>query len=307
MALRVLAQHVRDDADRFLPSGDSFALKCRRRLLPHVAKRTPLATLRVPARTNGRRLMRLGRRTANCRTGFVSEFNRILLPPSVPELRRLLLPDGRRVASQDASYLLFIVEDLIRYSAVELAIEPESVFYDSIDLLPKPYRTRIARVDKHSVAREKTLAVLRPIAAELGVPHPLGVIHLAPDADTDALHALAELIGVPARMTQAVVSLRRAAERLIRKPKFKGTLYTATTSISAATSVPLPNSDIAEQLLAGTQYLPPLLSLGASTRRAHEAWKLAEPDFIPPSAPAFDDLRDAKPVKWASPDWDDED
>jgi hypothetical protein len=95
--------------------------------------------------------------------------NAILLPRVAPELRLLILPDGTRVASQDASYLPFIIEELIRFSAVELAIDPGSQFYAATASLPHAFRKRIRKVDEAQVAREKTYAILNPVCMALDV------------------------------------------------------------------------------------------------------------------------------------------
>jgi hypothetical protein len=118
--------------------------------------------------------------------------NAILLPTSGPPLRPLVFSDGSRGASLDASYLQFIVEELIRFSAVDLAIDPSSAFYGSVDLLPPSFRRRIRKVDKNRLAREKTFFILAPVYKALGMEFPLfrGVLEIPNGIDHELAHAI---------------------------------------------------------------------------------------------------------------------
>ncbi|HEV7564386.1 MAG TPA: hypothetical protein VGO31_00305 [Microbacteriaceae bacterium] len=95
--------------------------------------------------------------------------NTILLPCSAPFMREVIFPDGERGAAVDASFLQFLVEELIAHSVARLAVDPNSLFYRSVGGLPSVLRERIIEVDSNLECLEKAAYVLDPVFCEIGV------------------------------------------------------------------------------------------------------------------------------------------
>ena len=74
--------------------------------------------------------------------------NAILLPfPGRYGVRNFVLSNGARATAQDASFLPFIAEELVRHSAARLALDVESMLYRGRDALPQVFRDRLIEVD----------------------------------------------------------------------------------------------------------------------------------------------------------------
>jgi|GEM_PF-3622825 len=302
----------------------------------------------------------------------------VLLPGDAP-MRPYRTADGKQGGVVDLSYLEFVVEALIAQSATNLAVSPESRYYEDHQFLPESLRTRICKVDKDAEAYEKAYAVLLPAIKEtgitvhgqgnafqvpdgtdmllatavsqllidlrmllVGIAHrcqlPLdkqsmlsglkllqkglskpdsranlafieGLLALYEPADIPGLHGRvgvesdhvrafsqfvtdetyramsreAGLLGVPARATVALLSMRRKLAELLTHPKVADLYEAGTTSVEIATKMPTPKSPLLARLLnPDAGYLPPLVDLSAATARAQSDWVSVGPPLRVP-------------------------
>ena len=301
--------------------------------------------------------------------------NSILLTLDASGFREVITPDGKRGLTRDASFLGFIVEDLLSHCATGLAIAPSSPFYDSTAILPRSLRSYVSVVDKHSEAIEKVAAIMEPVYQSLGfefngfgatvtppgcddaVAYDLVVLavdlhrfligldhrvqvdvqpretlkraqrlrklsrnpdaraHLASiegifrsyskfdvpslsfrsDAREDHIEHFARLVedetyrsiakqagllGVPTRMTHALIQLRRLARDFFARQGVSDGLELGGLPLQAATSVPVPTAGTVARVLGKPRYLPPLIALGAAQDRATREWHRVKPPLI---------------------------
>ncbi len=314
--------------------------------------------------------------------------NTILLA-GAGDFRQVVYPSGTRGGIRDASYLEFIVEDLISHNAMRLAIDPTSVYYGATDILPQELRDQVIEVDRHGETVEKVAAIVGPIYRDLGlefegissitVPagrdddaedllslasslHPLiiGVDHCVqiqgdagaslltaerlkrkvrssesrailaiiegvyrsysrhdapalsflPGATSDHIERFARfvedetykrmaeeagLLGVPARMTHALIRLRRLAADFVRRPEVADVLQLGSRPLEVATSLPTPDPGPLYRLLSKTHYLPPLITMADAHERAVAEWRRSEPALVvPPKLRGF--VGPARPI-----------
>jgi hypothetical protein len=71
-------------------------------------------------------------------------------------------------------------------------------------------------------------------------------------------------------------------DRIVGSRAFKPLFNMGSRTITAATQVPVPDSDAARALLT-SGYLPPALVLDGAMAEAARRWREAQPDFIPVS------------------------
>jgi hypothetical protein len=127
--------------------------------------------------------------------------NAVLLPEGSSVFRTLQFPDGRRAFAQDYSYYRYIAEDLIRHSAVVLAVRAAGAEHIAAALAP-PIRARMKRVDRRSRIGDRARAVLAPVAEDIGVKfRGPAVWHQSEDVDGE--------------LAVALLSLSSALERLL--------------------------------------------------------------------------------------------
>lgn len=139
----------------------------------------------------------------NCPSMTVSRPFATVLVPAAAVMREVVLPNGARGASQDASYYEFLAGALIGQSALRLAVSPRSNLYGSIDILPQVMRDRIIVVDRNSEVWEKVAAVLEPVYRDIG---------MAPEARGSVFRTGA---GSPSEVSGAAVSLTANLEVFI--------------------------------------------------------------------------------------------
>jgi hypothetical protein len=301
--------------------------------------------------------------------------NTILLA-GAGDFRSVVFPDGTRGGIRDASYLEFIVEDLVSHSAVKLAIDPHSVYYESTGMLPRLLRDRVVKVDPRCESVEKVAAILGPVYRELriefggvgGITVPAGrdddagdlltlatslhvliigvdycvqvqgnaevslaaaerlkqkvrssesravlatieglyrgysrqvspalgfrpglrseyVEHFARFVEDETYRRMAQeagLVGVPTRMTHALVRLRRLAADFVTRQEIADVVELGSRPLEAATRLPIPGPGILSRLLSKTRYLPPLISMDDAHERALAEWRRAEPPMVVP-------------------------
>jgi hypothetical protein len=88
-----------------------------------------------------------------------------------------------------------------------------------------------------------------------------------------------KLFGVPDRLKTAARAFGRASQKFVRAERNRNLLDFGTKSITAATSIPLPNSAFAESLLA-EGYLPPIVYLHKPYEQAYRRWKAHRPEIV---------------------------
>ena len=88
----------------------------------------------------------------------------------------------------------------------------------------------------------------------------------------------AGLLGVPAKATLAILSMRRKVAELLSRPNI-GDIYEAGAQVvGAATKVSAPKKPLVERLLTpDAEYLPPLIDLSDAAAHAHTEWTNAAP------------------------------
>lgn len=106
--------------------------------------------------------------------------------------------------------------------------------------------------------------------------------NLLQDQRYQELSRSAARIGIPGRLQRTIELMRRSAQALLANETLKQVFKLGSKVVTAATRVPLPDTDFAESLLA-KRYLPPLISLYQTNLRARRAWVEANPSPIPPT------------------------
>jgi hypothetical protein len=94
------------------------------------------------------------------------------------------------------------------------------------------------------------------------------------------LSAENRFFGIPALAQGAKLKVGRAVKAFINRPKAQQLLDSGTRIVSAATEVPVPESQTVARLLE-RNFLPPLICLDDLVERAEVAWKAARPEFVP--------------------------
>ena len=88
----------------------------------------------------------------------------------------------------------------------------------------------------------------------------------------------ASLLGVPAKATLAVLSMRRKVAELLSRPKIADMYEAGTQAVGVATKVSPPKKPLVERLLTpDAEYLPPLVDLADAAARARTDWANAAP------------------------------
>jgi hypothetical protein len=130
-----------------------------------------------------------------------------LLDPQAYE--RAVPPDQdgrfRWVGTRDASWLEFVVEELLGHSAARVALEHGNAYYSAVPLLPRALRGRAIQIDPSGEAAEMADAVLNTISDEglstWDLEHSLSRLLLG-------LKCRVQVEVDPAEMLQAVEKLR---------------------------------------------------------------------------------------------------
>lgn len=92
-------------------------------------------------------------------------------------------------------------------------------------------------------------------------------------------------LGLPDYMKRAVTLIGRFARKVIAKPAFKETANLSAKVVTAATKIPMPNSEMWDTLLK-QEYLPPIVSLRDAIYKARKMWETTKPPPVLP--PGFD-------------------
>jgi hypothetical protein len=85
-------------------------------------------------------------------------------------------------------------------------------------------------------------------------------MNLLEDKVFQEMSAAGWLMGIPARIDQATVRFGRCARRIVNSRSFKPLVNLVSKGISAATHVPMPDSEIGS-LIANKGYMPPIVPL----------------------------------------------
>lgn len=290
-------------------------------------------------------------------------FNSILLhePPFFREL------EGGQTLIRDASSFAFIIEEIISFGAVGIAIPGSSLSSLALDLLPPVLKQRVKVVDKDFRILKMDRVTREPICREFGLKrlhgggsftfikeiphnvedaicciesewyyfllgleyglqidvdipglrnavkllrnqaldpqargtlatfagllstykrHKVGVIEMVSvkgDELVEVFKAFLEdetyrsmskefhCLGFPSRLKARLSRIGTLSKRLVRKRAFKNVLNVGTKAITAATQVPLPESELVEQLLR-KKYMPPIVSLRRAIDKAFDDW-----------------------------------
>jgi hypothetical protein len=123
-------------------------------------------------------------------------------------------------------------------------------------------------------------------------------IQLLEDREYDELARTTLELGLPARSRRAVQVMRRRIDGLLTRAPFKQAFNLGAQTITAATQVPVPDSEAAHALL-GAGYLPPTFMIDEAMAEAAKRWRDAAPKFIP--FPAFESGHPAPRVRRAEP------
>lgn len=87
-------------------------------------------------------------------------------------------------------------------------------------------------------------------------------------------------LGYPAHLKRSLTVIGRLSRKLVTKVPFKQVLDISSKIIAAASSLPLPDSELGESLVR-KKYLPPVVPVRKAIGRAREAWEKAETSFVP--------------------------
>lgn len=88
----------------------------------------------------------------------------------------------------------------------------------------------------------------------------------------------AHYLGFPAHLRRSVVILGRLAKKLITKAPFKAIVNLSSKGISAATSLPIPDSEMYASLI-NTGYFPPIVSYKEAAQKAKERFAEQHPQY----------------------------
>ncbi|MGA2172193.1 MAG: hypothetical protein ABSG82_04160 [Sedimentisphaerales bacterium] len=290
-------------------------------------------------------------------------YNRILLhePPFFRQI-------DKRTLIRDASSFPFIIEEIISFGAISVAIPATSLASLAIDSIEPCLKKRIRTVDKNLRIARMDRTIRRSINDEFGLyrlhgggaftfkkelspdicnavcsleaewynfllgleyglqididinrlkrsvtllrthsktpearatlatfegvlstykAHEVGVIKMAPVAHDDLIQFFEAFLedetyqdmseqfhdlGFARRSEARLSRIWTLSKRLIRKKAFKNAIDLGTTSVTLATQIPLPETDLGERLLS-KKYLPTTISLQRAIKRANNAWK----------------------------------
>jgi hypothetical protein len=87
-------------------------------------------------------------------------------------------------------------------------------------------------------------------------------------------------LGYPARLKRSLTVIGRLAKKLVTQAPFKQVIDLSSRTIAAASSLPVPDSELGASLLR-KKYLPPVVPVRHALSRAREAWEKAETLFVP--------------------------
>jgi hypothetical protein len=87
-------------------------------------------------------------------------------------------------------------------------------------------------------------------------------------------------LGYPDRFKRSVTVIGRIARKLMTQAPFKQLIDVSSRIISAASNLPLPDSELGA-VLVRRKYLPPVVPVRQALSRAKEAWERAETPFVP--------------------------
>jgi hypothetical protein len=105
-------------------------------------------------------------------------------------------------------------------------------------------------------------------------------LQLLEDREYEELSRTTLALGFPARSRRAVQLMRRRIDGLLTRAPFKQIFNLGAQSVTAATQVPVPDSEAAHALL-NSGYLPPTFMIDEAMVQAARRWRDAEPEFIP--------------------------
>ncbi len=79
-------------------------------------------------------------------------------------------------------------------------------------------------------------------------------------------------LGIPARSRAALSSMRERSQNLLQRSPLRHLFDLGSRSVAIATQVPMPNSQQTAELFGSAAYLPPLVEVHSSIKRAHKAF-----------------------------------
>lgn len=86
-------------------------------------------------------------------------------------------------------------------------------------------------------------------------------------------------LGYPARLKRSLTVIGRLAKKLVTQAPFKQVIDVSSKIIAAASSLPVPDSELGASLVR-KKYLPPVVPVRHALGRAREAWEKAETPFV---------------------------
>lgn len=86
-------------------------------------------------------------------------------------------------------------------------------------------------------------------------------------------------LGYPDRLKRSLTVIGRLSKKLVTKAPFKQLIDVSSKIITAASSLPIPDSEFGESLVR-KKYLPPIVPVRQAMERAREAWEKAETALI---------------------------
>lgn len=153
---------------------------------------------------------------------------------------------------------------------------------------------RILRECSKSSEARATLATFAGLLSTYET-HSVGVIQMIPSSseglaevfeaflEDTAYQAMSESfheLGFAKEVTTRLLRVGTLSKRLVRKKAFKDVVDYGSKGITAATQIPMPESDLGERLLE-QRFLPTIVCLKPVLERARQAWSDGGPGFTP--------------------------
>lgn len=163
-----------------------------------------------------------------------------------------------------------------------------------VDINIMAQSTNVLRTKARNPESRARLAVLTSLLNCYGSLSVDSIV-LKPDSDVKIVELFSEFVqdetyrqisrsfhelGYPARLDRSLTIIKRLATKLVTQTPFKQIIDIASRLISAASSLPVPDSKLGASLVR-KKYLPPIVPVRQAMGRAREAWEKADTPFIP--------------------------
>lgn len=231
--------------------------------------------------------------------------NVVPLDPVLVKLRALLKPlieefsinfDGVAFRSEVKDEEVNIALGIVCFELIQYLLGLQ--YRTQVDVRMGELQTAVRTVRGHSRS-PKSRSVMAALEGVLNTYTPLECGVLTPSSGTPAEHIrifkeliedavyrsaseTAHRLGLPQRARRSAVQLRRFLERIVTNRRFKQLFTLGTKSVTAATELPMPDSEAVVNILS-SGFLPPIVSLRSAFKEAINAWENSESKPIYPS------------------------